>query len=78
MSALIQHELIDEFHLFINPTAIGNGLPIFNQLDDKQPLTLVKSTAFDCGIVVLRYEPNGQQGLSHRTNTTTLQLLTRE
>jgi dihydrofolate reductase len=57
VSALIKHGLIDEFHLFINPTAIGNGMPIFNELDSKKNLTLVKSTSFDCGIVVLHYEP---------------------
>jgi len=53
VSALIKHGLIDEFHLFINPTAIGSGLTIF---DGKQNLILVKSTAYDCGIVVLHYE----------------------
>ncbi|HYP26737.1 MAG TPA: dihydrofolate reductase family protein [Blastocatellia bacterium] len=57
VSALIKHGLIDEFHLFVNPTAIGNGMAIFKELEDKQNLTLVKSRAFDCGIVVLNYEP---------------------
>lgn len=56
VSALIKHGLIDEFHLFINPTAIGNGLPIFKDLEGQQNLTLVKSQAFDCGIVVLNYK----------------------
>ena len=55
VSALIKHGLIDEFHLFINPTAIGNGLAIFQELDSQQKLTLVKATPFDCGIVVLNY-----------------------
>lgn len=58
VAALIKQGLIDEFHLFVNPTAIGNGLPIFNELAHNQPLILVKSVAFDCGIVVLHYEPN--------------------
>jgi len=57
VSALIKQGLIDEFHLFINPTAMGSGMAIFKELDGKQNLTLVKSTAFDCGIVVLNYEP---------------------
>ena len=57
VSALIKQGLIDEYHLFINPTAIGNGMTIFKELDSKQNLTLVKSTSFDCGIVVLNYEP---------------------
>ncbi len=56
VSALIKHGLIDEFYLFINPTAIGNGMTIFQELDSKQNLTLVKSTSFDCGIVVLSYK----------------------
>jgi len=57
VSALIKQDLIDEFHLFINPTAIGNGMTIFKELDSKQDLTLIKATSFDCGIVVLNYEP---------------------
>ena len=57
VSALIKHGLIDEFHLFINPAAIGNGMTIFKGLDRKQNLRLVKSKSFDCGIVVLNYEP---------------------
>lgn len=56
VSALIKHGLIDEFHLFINPTAIGNGMTIFRELDRPQNLTFVKSKSFDCGIVVLNYE----------------------
>lgn len=56
VSALIKESLIDEFHLFINPAAIGNGMPIFKALDRTQGLNLVKSRAFDCGIVVLHYE----------------------
>ena len=57
VSALVKQGLIDEYHLFINPTAIGNGMTIFKELDSKKNLTLVKSTAFNCGIVVLNYEP---------------------
>lgn len=57
VSALIKQGLIDEFHLFINPTALGNGMTIFKELGAKQDLTLLKSTSFDCGIVVLNFEP---------------------
>lgn len=57
VSALIKHGLIDEFHLFINPAAIGKGLTIFKELDQKQNLILAKAVSFDCGIVVLNYEP---------------------
>lgn len=57
VSALIKERLIDEFHLFINPTAIGNGMAIFKELDGNQGLALIRATPFDCGVVVLNYEP---------------------
>ena len=41
VSALIKEGLIDEFHLFINPTVIGNGMTIFKELGSKKNLTLV-------------------------------------
>lgn len=56
VSSLIQAGLIDEFHLFVNPAVLGSGMPIFQSLETRQALTLKKSIAFDCGIVVLCYE----------------------
>jgi len=58
VSNLIKHILIDEYHLFINPAAIGSGIPIFQGLKEKLPLKLIKSTGFSCGITVLCYEPD--------------------
>ena len=55
-SSLIKGGLIDEFHMFVNPAAIGNGMTIFKDLNEMQKFTLVKSIAFDCGIVLLHYE----------------------
>jgi dihydrofolate reductase len=55
-SSLIKAGLIDEFHLFVNPAAIGKGMTIFKDLNEIQKLILVKSLAFDCGIVLLHYE----------------------
>lgn len=56
VSSLIKKGLIDELHLFINPVAIGKGMPIFQQLEEKQNFTLIKASSFSCGIVVLHYE----------------------
>ncbi|UPT69058.1 MAG: dihydrofolate reductase family protein [Sphingobacteriales bacterium JAD_PAG50586_3] len=53
-ASLIAEGLIDELNLFVNPTAIGTGLKIFNGLTK---LELVKATPFSCGIVVLTYKP---------------------
>lgn len=54
-SSLIQARLVDEYNLFINPTAIGNGMTIFKQLEERLPLKLVKTQAFESGIVTLYY-----------------------
>ena len=56
-SSLIKAGLIDEFHLFVNPAAIGKGMTIFKDLNEMQKFTLVKSIAFDCGIVLVHYAP---------------------
>jgi dihydrofolate reductase len=55
-SSLIKEKLIDEFYLFINPVAIGNGMTIFNDLNEIQKYTLFESKTFECGTVLLRYE----------------------
>ncbi|MFL6413851.1 MAG: dihydrofolate reductase family protein [Nitrososphaeraceae archaeon] len=59
-SSLVKAGVIDEFHLFVNPAAIGNGMTIFKDfLNGIQKFTLVKSIAFYCGIVLLHYERKG-------------------
>jgi dihydrofolate reductase len=54
---LVARGLLDELHLFVNPTAIGAGLPVFGNLDAYQRLRLVTARPFDCGITALHYEP---------------------
>ena len=56
VSNLIKEKLIDEFHLVINPTAIGRGLSIFGNLEDRLKLKLVQSNFFPSGEVVNHYE----------------------
>lgn len=56
VSSLIKNNLIDEYHLFINPVAIGDGMPIFHEIKGKLNLTTFQSTVFDCGIIVNHYK----------------------
>lgn len=56
VSSLIREGLVDEFQLFVNPVALGNGISIFKELGSKQDLALIKAIPFDCGIVALNYE----------------------
>jgi dihydrofolate reductase len=55
-SSLIKLGLIDEFLLFINPVAIGNGMTIFKDLTEIQKFNMVESIPFDSGEVLLHYE----------------------
>ena len=57
VSAIIKEGLIDEFHLFVNPVALGHGGPIFDQLENFRQLKLKKSIVYNSGIVLLNYEP---------------------
>jgi dihydrofolate reductase len=56
VSSLIREGLIDEFHFFINPIAIGKGESAFQELMGWQPLKLVNSITCGSGIVILHYE----------------------
>ena len=57
VSDFIKHNLIDEYHLFINPVALKTGLPIWQEMADRMTLKLVKTTVSSVGIVVLCYHP---------------------
>jgi dihydrofolate reductase len=54
---LIAKGLLDELHLFVNPVAIGDGMPVFPRLDAHHRLRLVTARPFDCGITALHLEP---------------------
>lgn len=57
VSSLIKNNLIDEYHLFVNPVAIGKGMTIFGNSEERLKLRLIKSEAF-LNEVELCYEPN--------------------
>ncbi|SEJ49805.1 Dihydrofolate reductase [Dyadobacter sp. SG02] len=49
--------LIDEFQLTIHPVIAGEGLAMFENLNDWTMLKLMKTKTFDSGNVTLYYEP---------------------
>src|SRR5207237_10299521 len=44
--SLVQHALVDDYWLFINPVMLGNGLPLFAERDQAQKLELVDTRRF--------------------------------
>jgi len=57
VASFIKENLIDEYHLFINPVIIGKGKTIFSNVHENMNLKLVKATPSTTGIVILHYEP---------------------
>jgi dihydrofolate reductase len=48
-------DLVDEFHIFVNPVLIGQGVPLVADLRQTLDLQLLECRAFDLGVVFLRY-----------------------
>ncbi len=53
--ALIEQGLIDGYWLFLNPTILGRGIPLFVEAKDKTKLKLLNSKQFDSGVIELNY-----------------------
>ena len=54
---LLKLNLIDEFQLCVHPVIAGSGLPLFENLNDRTILKLIKAKTFSGGAVILYYEP---------------------
>ena len=55
---LMEHGLIDEFHLWLTPVAIGKGKHLFESIDTAPHLRLLDVKRFDSGVLTLIYAPN--------------------
>lgn len=58
-AAFMEHDLIDEYRIYVHPVVIGRGKPLFRHSARRVALRLVETRAFDSGIVLLRYERLG-------------------
>ncbi len=55
--ALIAHRLIDEFHFWVHPVAMGKAQRLFDGIVDTFPLALLDVHRFRSGLVILVYAP---------------------
>src|SRR5690606_16400302 len=60
--ALIAAGVIDELHLFVNPVALGGGMPVFPAADTARHLEIVHAQRFECGIPGLHLRPKASGG----------------
>jgi dihydrofolate reductase len=56
--ALMAENLVDEYWLFINPVLLGQGIPLFKNIQQRTKLSLLKSKLFASGVVCLHYGVN--------------------
>lgn len=52
---LMQHNLIDEYWIFVNPVLFGKGIPLFKEADQKQKLTIADTRQFPNGELAIKY-----------------------
>ena len=54
-SLLLEHGLVDEIIIKLNPVIAGGGIPMFATMEKPTRLELVDSKVYENGVVVLRY-----------------------
>lgn len=54
-SSLIKAGLIDEYYLFVNPTVLGKGMPIFHTVTNELKLEAEESKTYACGVTVVKF-----------------------
>ena len=57
---LMKLNLIDEYQLCVHPVIVGNGLSLFENINDRTILKLMKTKTFSGGAVTLYYEPTNK------------------
>jgi dihydrofolate reductase len=57
MQTFMQLDLIDEYRINVNPTILGEGKRMFDNMSRSIPLKLLDSQTLKSGVVLLRYEP---------------------
>ncbi len=55
--ALMKLNLIDEYHLCVQPIILGNGLKLFQNMNERIDFKLLATKSFGSGAIVLYYEP---------------------
>ena len=58
--SLLEHELIDELLIKLNPVVFGSGIPLFGGSKKNLNLTFLNSKTYESGVLLLHYNINYQ------------------
>ena len=61
---LMKLNLIDEYQFCVHPVIAGSGLPLFENINDRTVLKLIKTKTFSGGAVTLYYEPINEKTMN--------------
>jgi dihydrofolate reductase len=56
ISSFVNLDLIDEYRIRINPLALGDGIPLFKDIQNQHRLELLHTQLFRSGVVSLHYK----------------------
>jgi dihydrofolate reductase len=57
VQTLMEHDLVDEYRLMINPIVLGSGRRLFREGKATNKLRLLDSKTSSTGVLVVSYEP---------------------
>jgi dihydrofolate reductase len=58
VQTLIEHDLVDELRVMLDPLLLGGGKRIFPEDGELRPMRLVDSTVTTTGAILMRYAPD--------------------
>ncbi|QHS63193.1 dihydrofolate reductase family protein [Chitinophaga agri] len=63
VQSFIRQGLIDEFHIWVHPVFIQQGVPMFRNMEENVHLQFVRTRTFRSGVVLLYYKVNQERDI---------------
>lgn len=63
---LLNSGLIDEFQICIHPIIKGNGLRLFDKIENSIIFNLTKTKSLNSGVTIMYYEPKNKRTTNHK------------
>ncbi|MGH2463108.1 MAG: dihydrofolate reductase family protein [Candidatus Limnocylindria bacterium] len=69
VATLMEHDLVDEYQLFLFPVILGSGKHLFREGIDLRAMRLVSTRSFSTGVVFMAYQPEQHMPTSEYVET---------